>query len=69
MVQASRSALWAIRLHPADFFLPNLMNIRIHVNQEQWTEFQQVQAQVMAAEVLVPYANAIQALASEVAKP
>jgi hypothetical protein len=52
-------------IHHGDFFLPNLMNIRIHVNQDQWKEFQKAQAEVMADEVLVPYANKIQALASE----
>lgn len=46
-------------LHHSDFFLPNLMNIRVHVTQEQWAEFQQIQDRVMAPEVLVPYANSI----------
>jgi hypothetical protein len=52
-------------LHHSDFFLPNLMNIRIHVSQEQWNEFQEIQSRVMAAEVLIPYADTIRALAGE----
>jgi hypothetical protein len=50
-------------LHHGDFFLPNLMNIRTHVSQEQWKEFQDIQNRVMDPEILVPYADSIRALA------
>ena len=52
-------------LRHSDFFLPNLMNIRIHVSQKQWVEFQEIQRSIVAPEILIPYADTIRGLAQE----
>jgi len=43
----------------ADFFLPNLMNIRAHVSAQAGGQFAGIQERVMSDEVLLPFARAV----------
>jgi hypothetical protein len=44
----------------ADFFLPNLPNVRMHVTDEEGRHFESIQRQLISDEVLLPFAREIE---------